>query len=68
MTGPFKLNLPCGATKVVKLPSGKTQTVHCTRFQYHREKAKRNPLRHFDQWRKVGWYDDSPPSPEETNG
>lgn len=34
----------------------------CTRFKGHTEKAKKDPLRHFDERQKHGWYDEVPPA------
>lgn len=59
-TRPWKL---CGETTIY-LYRGAESLAFCTRFSGHREKAEREPLKHFDEVQRYGWYDfvDGPPS------
>lgn len=48
----------CGKEAAIEMKNGFMLNVICTRFADHKTQAKDSPLRHFDQVRRWGWYDD----------
>jgi len=53
---PWKL---CGAVGTFEY-KGALETGICTRFDGHLTHAKKDPLKHFDETKKHGWYDEAP--------
>lgn len=47
----------CGAVAKIPYNNGFVTSV-CTRFKDHTERAKKDPLKHFDERTRRSWYDE----------